>query len=223
MRDVCKGSRFAWGSWLGQSLDSMTNTDTTQTTRGYMNADGSMRPSPWSYCLFIIVAVLPICILSSEFVQAQGRPELRGISKVKVDVLLANVVEGNENLPSDISESRLRTIIELKLRTAGLRVLSAEESLADPDTNPWVVLAQGAMPATLRVGERLAGYFVSTNLTVFEYRYLAARDAVLPVQLWEEANLRTTPLEEAAAQFEGAVAILLDDFLNDWLAANPRR
>ena len=201
----------------------MTNTDTTQTTRGYMNADRSTRPSPWSYCLFIIVAVLPICILSSEFVQAQGRKELRGISKVKVDVLLANVVEGNEDLPSDISESRLRTIIELKLRTAGLRVLSEEESLADPDTNPWVVLAQGAMPATLRVGERLTGYFVSTNLTVFEFRYQAARDAVLPVQLWVSGGLNTIPLKRGASDIERVVAGLLDEFLNDWLAANPRK
>ncbi len=34
----------------------MTNTDTTQTTQGYMNADGSTRPFPWWYCLFIIVS-----------------------------------------------------------------------------------------------------------------------------------------------------------------------
>ena len=181
-----------------------------------MNADRSTRPSPWWYCLFIIVAVLPVCILSSEFVQAQTGQDLRDISKVSVGVF----VDGRE-LPSGISESRLKTIIELKLRTAGLRVLSAEESLADPDTNPWVVLTLRAIPA--QVNGRVVGYSFSTDIAVHEYRYLAARDAVLPVELWQEAGLGSIPLKGAASMIENSVAQLLDLFLNDWLAANPRR
>ena len=182
-----------------------------------MNADRSTRPSPWSYCLFIIVAVLPICILSSEFVQAQGRPALRGISRVSVGVF----VDGRE-LPSGISESRLKTIIELKLRTAGLLV-QRERPFAPVGIVglPLVLLTLRAIPA--QVNGRVVGYSFSTDIAVHEYRYLAARDAVLPVELWQRAGLNTTPTEEAASDVERVVAIVLDEFLNDWLAANQGR
>ncbi len=192
----------------------MTNTDTTQTTQGYMNADRSRRPSPWWYCLFIIVAVLLICILSSEFVQAQtGQGGLRGISRVRVEVGVAG-----DDLPSGTSGSRLRTITELKLRTAGLGVLSEEEYLADPDAIHYVGLSLTAI-----LTEEFAWYSVSTGLTVLEFRYQAARDAVLPVQLWVSGGLNTIPLKGAASVIEREVGQLLDGFLNDWLAANPRR
>ena len=197
----------------------MTNTDTTQTTRGYMNADRSTRPSPWSYCLFIIVAVLPICILSSEFVQAQTRQGLRDISKVTIDVVVAG-----DDLPSGISESRLKTITELKLRTAGLRVLSEEENVADPDINPGgVATATVVLSLAAILTEEIAWYSFSTNITVLEYHYLAVRDAFLPVELWRRAGLNTTASEAAASAIESVVGQLLDAFLNDWLAANPRR
>ncbi len=183
-----------------------------------MNADRSTRPFPWWYCLFIIVAVLPVCILSSEFVQAQtGQARsLRDISKVSVGVDV-----GGDDLPNGISESRLKTIIELKLRTAGLRVLSLEESVADPDNNPWVVLTLRTIPA--RVDGQLLGYSFSTDLTVLVFRYQAPGDAPMPVQLWQNAGLNISPTERTASRIESAVAELLDEFLNDWLAANPRR
>ena len=164
-------------------------------------------------------AVLPICILSCEFVQAQDVQGLRDISKVTVDVVVAA-----KELPTGISESRLKTITELKLRTAGLRVLSREEHLADRDINPsGVATATVVLSLAAILTEEFAWYSVSTELTVLEYHYLAVRDAVLPVELWRRAGLNTIPLEGAASAIESVVAQLLDGFLNDWLAANPRK
>ena len=90
-----------------------------------------------------------------------GIPPLRGVSKVTVGVAI-NPTAGMDGL--GVSEDRLRTLVELRLRTAGLRVLSLDESRADKDVIPIVQLNILWIPAETETAR--LGYSFSTRLTV---------------------------------------------------------
>jgi hypothetical protein len=140
-------------------------------------------------------------------------PTLRHVSKVRVDINLA----GSE-LPVGITEDRLRTLVELKLRSAQMKVLSKDEDAADPDTNPFIQLSLLILKTESAVGQPL-GFVFSPMLSVVEIRAITQRNIIAPVLLWQNNSLHTSSLEPARDSVEKAVGDLVDKFLNNWLKA----
>jgi hypothetical protein len=118
-----------------------------------------------------------------------------------------------------LTKSQLRTDVELKLRQAGLRVLSPEESLKEPGS-PYL--------------------YVNLNTAKSEVLYAFATYAyALQVALKQEVTLTRDPdIRGSATTWDTGVlgtvgaanlpdlrktlSDVLDRFINDYLAANPK-
>ena len=119
-----------------------------------------------------------------------------------------------------LDTSRLRTVTELRLRTAGLEVVPVDPSaiLRVP-----VLGVNVTAIATSQYNGRALGYAYSTNVKLSGAGRLMADSAVLgELVLWQAGRINSTPTD-LAGDVEKTVDDLLDRFLNDWLAANPKR
>ena len=140
---------------------------------------------------------------------------LKGVTKATVEVHLVS------NDRAVVTEDRLRTLTELRLRTAGLRVLSAAEDSKDPDVNPTVELRLTLLKVSDRGNSEL-GYAFATRVSVRDYRPSPRNGAYVPQELWANSFLNTTGNAQPSTDIEKVVSELLDDLLNDWLKANPK-
>src|SRR5262249_21679060 len=116
----------------------------------------------------------------------------------------------------------LHTIIELRLRSAGLKVLSEDEDARDPENNPKVELDVTIL-ATGPEGGLRDGYTFFTSLVVREYRVSPRNSALVPMHLWQQGRLNLSGPARAGSEIERVVNELLDNMLNEWLKANPKR
>lgn len=150
---------------------------------------------------------------------AQTRPEpLSGVAKVTVLVMYGATGEP----PSGISEQRLQTVLELKLRTAGLRVLTMQEDLVDPDINPYMYLWVATIETRNQSG-RTIGYTYRLDLSARVLGTVPFNKARAPMELWSDGTMAVADRDSASADIERIVGTLADDFLNAWLKANPKK
>jgi hypothetical protein len=153
---------------------------------------------------------------ASGWAQGQDRdPALKGVGRVTVNVSLAG-----KELPTQVTADRLKTLTELKLRTAGIRVVTPAEVHDDPDAIPSLELTIIGVPA--RSGMEDLGWAFSTRLALREYRPSQRNNAILPVELWADSYLYISETANAGEQAERVLTLLLDKLTNDWLKANPK-
>ncbi len=159
---------------------------------------------------------LAISAVSAPNAGAQDRDQpLKSVGRVTVNVALSG-----KDLPPSVTADRLRTLTELKLRTAGLRVVTPAEVHDDPDAIPSLELTVIGVPA--RSGLSDLGWAFSSRLAVREYRPSQRNNAIVPSELWADAYLYIAEGGNAGEQAERVLTMLLDKFLNDWLKANPK-
>ena len=164
----------------------------------------------------VVVIILACVVLASNAV-AQGLSDpLLGISKVTVLV----VFSASETPPSGASESRYRTIVELRLRTAGLRVLSEQENRDDPDINPYILLSVRALEA-LNQADTSIGYSYVVDMSARVFTVVSFNQSFVPAVLWADTTLGVSSTERASATIEQVIGELTDSFLNEWLRVNP--
>ena len=162
-------------------------------------------------------ALLVVAASSSAPVAQVSRPNpLKGVTKVTVQVLLAA-----DQAPFVITRDRLRTILELRLRTAGLTVLSEAEDSADPDINPTVQIDIVIIPSQTVAGQ-IMGYACHTRLSVREYRLSPRNQALVPIELWDRGRMNVASSQTVVAAIERTTNEFLDGVVSDWLGANPR-
>ncbi len=166
--------------------------------------------------MLLALLALPLTALVA---QTNPRP-LTGVTKLTVSVSLD--VDDKSRLPSGITQDRLRTIVELRLRTAALRVLSAVEAAADPQDIPDLEVRIHMLGAWAgQAVERQTGYAFSVESVVLMAGRLPSTGAMAPHLLWSDTNLNISSIPDASAAVEGSVNSLLDNFANEWLPANP--
>ena len=124
-------------------------------------------------------------------------------------------------LPEGVTESRLRTLVELRLRTAGIRVLTDDENKKDRAINPYVALAITGFATQSKEGTP-SGFAVMSAASV-RISSRASNGASVPQELWSRADFRVSDPERAGQSIEQAVGRLMDDLITEWLAANPKR
>jgi hypothetical protein len=142
---------------------------------------------------------------------------LAGVTTVTVDIL----INTDDPLPTGITDQRLRTLSELRLRALGIRVLTPQEDRTEPGTRPVVSLGLTLIEAHNDSKERI-GYAFSTHLAVQEFARSTRNKALVTQELWSSINLNTASPPNAAAEIERVVNALLDQLANAWLKANPR-
>lgn len=170
-------------------------------------------------------SLLTILVVASwsAVTTAQTPPsKLSGIAKVATPLIDANL-EGCSASESGLTDDRLQTIIELRLRTAGLRILTVAEDRADPDINPFVHLTLICVPVSSSETGVQWGFAFSTQLSVQIYQRALINGSIAPTELWENTYLNVAGNKTLRAEVERVVGQLLDELINQWLAANPRR
>jgi len=134
--------------------------------------------------------------------------------------MTVNVSLAGKELPPEVTADRLRTLTELKLRTAGIRVVTPAEVRDDPDAIPSLELTVIGVPA--RSGLEDLGWAFSMRLAVREYRPSQRNNAIVPVELWADSYLYISETSKSGEQAERTLGLLLDKLCNDWLKANPK-
>jgi len=155
------------------------------------------------------VCVLAVFTLgvASRSVPAQDRRNLKGIDSVFVVV---------ETLPSGasklgLSEGIVQTDVEQKLRLAGLRVVTNQEGENLPGSPYLDVRLIATDPPEA----------VAIEISLNENATLARNGDFAPeVETWEKVHVIANPSGQAVRDKSKD---LVAEFLNDWLAVNPKK
>jgi hypothetical protein len=121
-----------------------------------------------------------------------------------------------------ISEERLRTLLELRLRSAGLRVLTDAEDAADPDINPYVMLNVSSLETSNQSGQT-TGFAYKADLSVRMFGDVSINGTRAPMELWADDTMGIGPKGSSGQAIERFVNQLADSMINRWLKDNPRR
>ena len=151
------------------------------------------------------VSVLMVCPLVGHAVNKSERESLRGLKGVKILIEFLN----DDVKAFGITEQQLRTDVEVKLRSAGIPVLS--RSLDD---------------SYLYIN--LTGIKVDSYTYVFSYSVEYAQTVLLErnfkwltgVKIWRSRTLGKAGLERKQGVRE-TLKGLVDEFINDYLTVNP--
>ena len=169
--------------------------------------------------LLKLAGVLIVASICSNLSYGQSKSNrLERVSKVTT---LVNYIATGQP-PNGITEDRLRTVLELKLRSAGLRVLSGDEDRIDPDQNPYIYLEVSTLQTTNKTGV-VIGWSYAVRLSARIFGNVPINRSRAPIELWSDSTMGVSGQESAALETERAVVELSESLLNAWLAANPRR
>jgi hypothetical protein len=131
-----------------------------------------------------------------------------------VAVILADLTP--EAAKISLTETDLRTKVELKLRMAGLRVVVPRPQ--GPDI-PFLHVVVGVQRMR---GTCEGAYIFNVALTLYEPVELPRTKTLVPGWLWSGSSFATIGTNKAREGILGDVDSEVDGFLNAWLAANPK-
>lgn len=161
---------------------------------------------------YLFVSVLLVCFYQSGNAQVSNeRESLRGLDGLGVFYK----IEPDKLKEFGLQASLIATDVTLRLRKAGIRVLETEEEKKQAH------LVTGVSVWKIN-GDRIG--FVVT-ISVLQWVYLArAKDDALYLTTYNRPMVYgdAAPLEIREA-VRSALADAVDKFINDYLAANPRR
>jgi hypothetical protein len=168
------------------------------------------------YWIFFVIMFLVCLVLRLDIVLAQGnnkftQPSLKGIKGLSVLI---------ETLPKALEKPRLdedmiRTDVELKLRLAGITVVSASEVLELPGTSSLYVCINAykdpvGLIAFNTTVELLQGVYLKRDISILMYASTWSASAVGTVG---EFNIH---------EIRGGIKDVVDVFINAYLSVNPK-
>lgn len=157
--------------------------------------------------LAALLWLTPVC----TFAQVRPAP-LKGVEAVTVKVS----IEAPPNAgPASLTEARLQTLAELKLRAWGLRVVAPEEDSQTPGIRPLVELEVTLLET--RAVDKLAGYAFFTRLVVKEPGRSLRNGAAVFSELWSHSFLNVSDPKSVIGDTERSTGELVDQFINEWL------
>jgi hypothetical protein len=163
--------------------------------------------------VMVVLLILPGMVWG--FNSETTRKTLQGIKGVNV-----TVDDINPEIEKDgLTRSQIQTDVELKLRTAGLNILTVEEALKTPG-RPWIYVNANIQYFTR--GKIFRGaYICNLDLKLMQNVYLE-RNSKLSVAstTWSaDGYLGKTPdLDDIRSKIKD----LVDEFISAWLSVNPK-
>lgn len=166
-----------------------------------------------TFCSLLALAVLAL-ICGNGYAQdaEQTRNSLRGLSGVYV--VPENPLE-EDAIRGGLSQDTIRKEAELKLRLAGIRVLSREEWEKEPG-RPYLQV----WPKVLKGGV-LGGYIYHISLE-FKQHVSLVRSSSIQVfgTTWSAEHMGYTP---ELKDIQDKVKDRIDQFINAYLSVNPKK
>jgi hypothetical protein len=143
------------------------------------------------------------------------KESLRGVAGVQVIIETMKPVMERMGL----TEQLLQTDVELRLRKAGVPVLSQAERLPLPDM-PWLYVRVAGLEDRTTSGH-LLGYAYAIVVGFYQNVLLARDFSPYPgARTWDAERIGITS-RDAGRVIRDAVGDLVDQFINDYLAVNP--
>lgn len=116
-----------------------------------------------------------------------------------------------------LTEEKVRGDVELQLRLAGIKVLSAEEGLATKSKAFLYVTV------TTVKGELHQEYAGSVEVSLRERVYLAREPETMTLAAtWDKISIGLGSSDIAKSKIRESIKDLVDEFINDYLAANQK-
>ena len=165
--------------------------------------------------LLVLLTLIPFYIpeLLAQIHVTHDRETLRGLKGFYV------LIEEDDGITqAGLTEKILRTYVELKLRKAGLRVLTIDEMLLTLG-RPHLYVSVNAIELKSR-REFIYSVNVAFKQDVILFR--KGSNKTSGVTWGKNRFLGTTPETNAWRNIREAVSILVDQFMNDYLAVNPK-
>ena len=159
--------------------------------------------------LLVLVTVMSLLLLTPE-VFGGPREHLRGLKGVYVDI------EGlKEDMEKDgLTKLQVKTDVELRLRKAGIKVLTKEEL---PLPKEYAVLFVNINSAKMS-----DSYAFNCSLEVMQAAKLLRDPEITgPFITWTKLDTGYTPKDNLRLIRE-ALADQVDQFINDYLTVNPK-
>jgi hypothetical protein len=163
-----------------------------------------------STLLIITVAFLFCSSLMAQSDDETSRKSLKGLTGVAVVV---------EDLQPDAEKSglsgdQIQTDVELRLRLAGIKVLTQEQMLASPGT-PF-------LEVNLNTLTRQETYSYSLEVRLHQGVSLERNPRIsLPAVTWEAGAVGFAELTKSD-QIRNHIKDYVDKFINAWLSVNPK-
>jgi hypothetical protein len=160
-----------------------------------------------------ILAVMGLVFLFTSTANPAPQSEiesLRGLEGVYVFVEELNK-ETKRELPFD--ENQIRADAELKLRTAGIKVLTRNEFFNTSGSYLYLQLTVGSLPM-------LSGFYYNINVNLRQQVILKRSSRSLYGTTWD-TNYAGFVSRSVASSIRDAIKARVDEFVNDYLSVNP--
>jgi hypothetical protein len=159
-----------------------------------------------------LLSSLCLLVVTVQPTQAEKKDSMRGLSGLQVVV---------EDIDSDAAQNGLRrsdvqTDVELKLRLAGITVLTEEQNLASA-ASPFIHVVITTLKSQNRPG--LYSYDVSVQLKQW---VTLANGSHTYAGTWGDGSIGIVGTDKLRT-IRDSVKDVVDAFINDWLAVNPKR
>ncbi|MBC8029265.1 MAG: hypothetical protein H7Z16_04065 [Pyrinomonadaceae bacterium] len=172
--------------------------------------------------LFVVIVLLfasvSVCAQSNDPLEKES---LKGLSGVYV---FLNLSEDSPSLEKDgLTETQIRTDVEIRLRKAGIRVLTIEETkvVARRPALSVTLLASKSEALTKLLGENLYSFSIQVEFKQAATLYHSTDNKVFPVTTWSASAVGMTSKRNIRTIREG-IGDYVDKFINDYLAVNPK-
>jgi hypothetical protein len=160
-----------------------------------------------------VFAATVVCVPATGMAQTTPDP-LAGVKNFHV--VVENIDQSSARL-ANLTPDRLRTIAELKLRVAGIQVLSSDESYRSQLTPPYLYVNLNLLSVS---GPNEFVYSINVSLRRYAASPINGADAV--VLLWEKGLVAIAGERRMPRAAEESLDDLMDEFVNSYLAANPK-
>ena len=163
----------------------------------------------------LFVAVVAPCVGQGD--DDDSRQTLAGLTGVYV--VVSEIEDDAQRV--GLSQTQLRTDVELKLRQAGIKVLSREE-VANAPGFPFLHVNV----STLQLTKAATGlYAFNTNIALLQFIQLPRDPSIVGLgRTWNATgSYGTVGSSKLGEELRKTVRDLTDQFINAYLAANPKR
>jgi len=157
-----------------------------------------------------------ICVLLSVkvvYADELGKESLKGLNGVYL------IVERlNPDIEKDgLTKNSIKTAVELKLRMAGIKVLTKEEIFKDPDSPVLHVQVVSIKERTID-----SFYAIGINIELYQHVFLIRdKSIIFHTATWCD-KLVVMRLAKEVYSLKDVIKDRIDEFINDYLAVNPK-
>ena len=162
----------------------------------------------------VMTLVVGSLMAASAHAQSPGDP-LRPLTKCTLEL---SIVSGRD--VGQIGTDRLRAIVDGRLRSLGIRVITDEDVAKDTASIPAFEVRATTIALTSRSGERIGTSFY-LDMSLIEWTTISRTHALVPAVLWTEGHLQATGVEDLPDVLARDIDAQLDKFATALHKANP--